>query len=557
MKFKLVFIAALFSTVGLCAQPGLTVKQTPNAPQIFSQLLKTARTHEGKALDLAELKGKYVTLFFCDATGQRSAAVAKSVYALQKKNENLRVISIGREEAGDNEVEQTFIQLRNKEWSPDFSPVSLYGVTDFPTTVLLDSTGMVIARQTGSSFMSGIQLFGDFSKRLLTGGYAEDSRYIAEAAETRKAFYALTELRAQEQFLNTLHQSNPYISKLKASFQGSIALAYAAEQQQDKANLWLSQIEHSAEHRDVAIAVAKVLHEQGKGLEAQALIVPLLEKVLASSEDGKLELQHINGYSKLAAVYGLVVPLNENETAYIRYLKPIFETCGFFPGDAFTLKNKQAPPVQSLLVYQYAMALSAKADAKSVAQVIASYTKSEPESRTVDFLTAFSHMPTLAAELQQIQTAGNQRNYQSLYKLCLKPDVNGKVWGLQALDAKYILLDFWGSWCSPCRASHPHLKEVYSKYKSKGLEMIGISSEHNKDMNVNRFNWKRAITQDGISWIQVLDPENQEQFEAFTAFGDDIPLVKKYIYDRKGNFIGRFEGKDAEGLDKKLAELMP
>jgi len=58
-----------------------------------------------------------------------------------------------------------------------------------------------------------------------------------------------------------------------------------------------------------------------------------------------------------------------------------------------------------------------------------------------------------------------------------KPDVNGKAVSLSQFRGKYVLLDFWGSWCGPCRAANPHLKELYATYKDKGFEILGVSSE--------------------------------------------------------------------------------
>lgn len=66
---------------------------------------------------------------------------------------------------------------------------------------------------------------------------------------------------------------------------------------------------------------------------------------------------------------------------------------------------------------------------------------------------------------------------------------------IEAFRGKYVLLDFWGSWCAPCRESHPHLKKLYAEYKDKGFEIIGIAYEKGE---TGRENWLKAIKKDGL-----------------------------------------------------------
>ncbi|MDX1830527.1 MAG: TlpA disulfide reductase family protein [Lutibacter sp.] len=79
------------------------------------------------------------------------------------------------------------------------------------------------------------------------------------------------------------------------------------------------------------------------------------------------------------------------------------------------------------------------------------------------------------------------------------PNQNGEIIDNFQLKGKYLLLEFWASWCIPCRQTNPGLKKVYSKFKDKNFEILGISIDNNDE------NWKTAIKEDDLDWIQVID----------------------------------------------------
>src|SRR5262245_33081602 len=79
------------------------------------------------------------------------------------------------------------------------------------------------------------------------------------------------------------------------------------------------------------------------------------------------------------------------------------------------------------------------------------------------------------------------------------PTVKGDTLSLESLKGKVILLDFWASWCGPCRASNKDLVKLYSKFKTKGFEIFSVSLDDNKK------NWAKAITKDKMTWLQVND----------------------------------------------------
>nr|WP_121269243.1 TlpA disulfide reductase family protein [Pedobacter schmidteae] len=92
------------------------------------------------------------------------------------------------------------------------------------------------------------------------------------------------------------------------------------------------------------------------------------------------------------------------------------------------------------------------------------------------------------------------------------PDQSGKPVALSALKGKYVVVDFWASWCTPCRAANQKIKPLYEKYKDKGFEMISVSMDDKKDL------WQAAVKKDGLPWLQV---------SGLTGI-NTCPVAKKY-----------------------------
>ncbi|MVT09311.1 redoxin domain-containing protein [Chitinophaga tropicalis] len=163
----------------------------------------------------------------------------------------------------------------------------------------------------------------------------------------------------------------------------------------------------------------------------------------------------------------------------------------------------------------------------------------------------------LAYEIEKLQ-AGSPG---SMAKDFTATELNGKPLTLSSLRGKYVLIDFWASWCVPCRKSMPHVKALYTQYRDKGFDVIAVSDD-DRDTAA----WKKAVTKDGTGmWHNVLrglDMEKalrQEKNERDISdkFGIHV-LPTKILIDPDGKIIGRYDSgseEEAAALDGKLAEV--
>ena len=126
----------------------------------------------------------------------------------------------------------------------------------------------------------------------------------------------------------------------------------------------------------------------------------------------------------------------------------------------------------------------------------------------------------------------------------VKTDMNGKSLSLQSLRGKYVLLDFWGSWCGPCRASHPHLKELHKKY-SKKVVFVNIANENVKDLEQTKKLWKQAVKEDGMTWPQILNNEGKEEQDLLKLY-NITSFPTKILIDPEGKVVTRLVGAMAD-----------
>jgi peroxiredoxin len=111
-------------------------------------------------------------------------------------------------------------------------------------------------------------------------------------------------------------------------------------------------------------------------------------------------------------------------------------------------------------------------------------------------------------------------------------DLDGKVVRLSSYRGKVVLVDFWATWCGPCRRAIPHLKAIHTRYEKKGLVILGLSVDHEGAEKVRGFVRKNAIP-----WTTALADE-----KTVDAFGGIRFVPTAFLIDRQGRIVERYQG---------------
>ena len=124
-------------------------------------------------------------------------------------------------------------------------------------------------------------------------------------------------------------------------------------------------------------------------------------------------------------------------------------------------------------------------------------------------------------------------------------NLDGEEVSLSDFRGKVVLIDFWASWCGPCRKDNPHVVELYKKYKEDGFEILGVSLDKTKDR------WEQAIAKDKLTWTHVSDLKGWQNAVAQMYSVKSIPHT--VLLDEEGKIIARkLRGPQ---LDQKLASI--
>jgi peroxiredoxin len=186
-----------------------------------------------------------------------------------------------------------------------------------------------------------------------------------------------------------------------------------------------------------------------------------------------------------------------------------------------------------------------------------SFSKSEFESSLTDLLKKYPDNNVLQGLKQsydqQLAQMAQQQHQDSASSWIGKqapdlalPDVNGHPVPLTSFRGKYLLVDFWASWCGPCRAENPNVVKAYNEFKGKNFAILGVSLDKEKNA------WQEAVRSDNLDWSQVSDLKFWSSKAVETFKFDGIPF--NVLIDPQGKVIA--ESLRGDDLENKLKEVL-
>ncbi|MBO9155076.1 redoxin domain-containing protein [Chitinophaga sp. GCM10012297] len=176
---------------------------------------------------------------------------------------------------------------------------------------------------------------------------------------------------------------------------------------------------------------------------------------------------------------------------------------------------------------------------------------------TPDYAEIYPQFARLSKEVRESESGKTYEEYLNKIKAVslgavapdfTQNDTEGKPVSLASFRGKYVLIDFWASWCGPCRQENPNVVKAYNAYKDKNFTILGVSL----DQSGAKDKWLKAIADDNLTWTHVSDLEYWNNAVAKQYAVRSIP--QNFLIDPQGKIVAK--NLRGEELDKKLAELL-
>jgi peroxiredoxin len=217
---------------------------------------------------------------------------------------------------------------------------------------------------------------------------------------------------------------------------------------------------------------------------------------------------------------------SEKEEAFRNYVYAYADTCNSPTLALFALGYVSKPPSERLL--------------KSVTALVKRFPAHKDASTVLKMVTAYREEITQPAAPAKIPQPGDTGPDITM------PDTDGQTFSLSSLRGKYVLVDFWASWCGPCRKENPNVVNAYNKYRDKNFTVLGVSLDKSKEA------WLEAIEQDGLIWKNISDLKHWQSAAQRLYQFQSIPY--NVLIDPDGKIIAtELRGQD---LDKTLESVL-